>query len=79
MILSYRDGRTERFARGEHVRDFSGFRKQAEVRLDRLEAATSLKDSRSIAREPVGSFEGRSEGAIQHQNQRSMANLLRMA
>lgn len=44
MIVSYRDRRTERFARGDHVKDFSGFVRQAEVRLDRLEAANSLKD-----------------------------------
>ena len=44
MIVSYRDRRTERFAGGEQVREFSGFARQAEVRLDRLEAAASLKD-----------------------------------
>ena len=44
MIVSYRDRRTERFASGEHVKEFSGFARQAEVRLDRLEAAASLKD-----------------------------------
>lgn len=44
MIVSYRDRRTERFAQGEHVKEFSGFARQAEVRLDRLDAAQSLKD-----------------------------------
>jgi len=44
MIVSYRDKRTARFADGELVRDFSSFARQAEVRLDRLEAATSLTD-----------------------------------
>ena len=44
MIVSYRDRRTERFAGGEHVREFSGFARQAELRLDRLEAAASLRD-----------------------------------
>ena len=44
MIVSYRDKRTERFANGEHVREFSGFARQAEMRLDRLEAAANLKD-----------------------------------
>ena len=44
MIVSYRDRRTERFAGGERVKEFSGFARQAEVRLDRLEAAASLKD-----------------------------------
>ena len=44
MILSYRDSKTESFAKGEHVKEFSGFSRQAEIRLDRLEVATSLKD-----------------------------------
>ncbi|HEV7912068.1 MAG TPA: type II toxin-antitoxin system RelE/ParE family toxin [Methylocella sp.] len=44
MIVSFRDRRTERFAAGRHVREFSGFARQAEVRLDRLDAATSLAD-----------------------------------
>jgi proteic killer suppression protein len=44
MIVSYRDSKTERFARGEFIKQFSAFARQAEVRLDRLEAATSLKD-----------------------------------
>lgn len=44
MIVSYRDKRTERFASGQNVKDFSGFARQAEMRLDRLDAATSLAD-----------------------------------
>jgi proteic killer suppression protein len=48
MIVSYRDKRTDRFARGEHVKEFSGFSRQAEVRLDRLDAATRLKDLAAI-------------------------------
>jgi proteic killer suppression protein len=44
MIISYRDGKTARFANGERVREFSGFARQAESRLDRLEAATTLRD-----------------------------------
>jgi len=44
MIVSYRDKKTGRFAAGEYVREFSGFARQAERRLDRLEAAQSLQD-----------------------------------
>jgi proteic killer suppression protein len=44
VIVSYRDRRTERFASGERVQQFSGFARQAEIRLDRLEAAESLAD-----------------------------------
>jgi proteic killer suppression protein len=48
MIVSYRNKRTERFARGDRVKEFSGFSRQAERRLDRLEAATSVKDLAAI-------------------------------
>jgi proteic killer suppression protein len=44
MIVSFRDRLTTRFAAGETVRKFSAFARQAEVRLDRLEAATSRAD-----------------------------------
>ena len=44
MIVNYRDKLTARFASGEKVKAFSGFALQAELRLDRLEAATSLVD-----------------------------------
>ena len=44
MIVSYRDKSSERLARGEYVKEFSGFARQAEVRLDRLDAARSLQD-----------------------------------
>ena len=44
MILSYRDARTLRFAQGEKVNAFEPFRRQAENRLERLEAATALSD-----------------------------------
>ena len=48
MIVSYRDRKTERFAKGDRVKEFSGFSRQAERRLDRLEAAVSLKDLAAI-------------------------------
>ena len=44
MIRSYRDGRTRTFARGERVTAFQGFKKQAEKRLEILDAADSLND-----------------------------------
>jgi proteic killer suppression protein len=48
VIVSYRDRRTERFAGGDRIREFSGFTRQAEMRLDRLEAAQSLADLRAL-------------------------------
>ena len=44
MIVSFRDRTTERFARGELVKELSGFARQAELRLDRLDAAATLGD-----------------------------------
>ena len=44
MILGYRDARTERFARGERVKQFEPFRRKAEMVLDRLGAAAGLAD-----------------------------------
>jgi toxin HigB-1 len=44
MIQGYRDKRTRKFASGGRVKAFSGFARQAEKALDRLEAATSLGD-----------------------------------
>lgn len=44
MILNYRDKRTQDFANGKMVKAFSGFERSAQIRLDRLEAATSIKD-----------------------------------
>ena len=44
MIVSYRDKRTEDFASGKRVKAFSGIERVARLKLDRLEAATMLKD-----------------------------------
>lgn len=44
MIRSYGDHRTEKFAKGQRVKQFEPFRRQAEKTLDRLDAATSLSD-----------------------------------
>lgn len=44
MIQGYRDKRTRTFAEGKRVRAFSGIARKAEMRLDELDAATSLRD-----------------------------------
>ena len=44
MIVSYQNERTADFAAGKRVKAFSGFEGAARLKLDRLEAATSLKD-----------------------------------
>jgi proteic killer suppression protein len=54
MILGYRDKRTRDFAAGKRVKAFSGVQKAAQLKLDRLDAATSLKD---LAALPGNRFE----------------------
>ncbi len=44
MIRSFGDARTARFANGKRVKQFEPFRRQAEKTLDRLDAATGLRD-----------------------------------
>jgi proteic killer suppression protein len=44
VIVSYRDKRTREFASGRRVRAFSGFERAAQLKLDRLDAATSIQD-----------------------------------
>ena len=54
MIVSYRDKRTRDFAAGKRVKAFSGFERSAQLKLDRLEAAASVKD---LAALPGNRFE----------------------
>lgn len=54
MIVSYRGRRTQDFANGKRVKAFSGFERSAQIRLDRLEAAMSIKD---LAALPGNCFE----------------------
>jgi proteic killer suppression protein len=44
MILSFRDKRTREFAAGKRVKVFASFERRAEMKLDQLDAATSLLD-----------------------------------
>ena len=44
MIAGYRDKRTRDFATGSRVKAFSGIERPARLKLDRLEAATALRD-----------------------------------
>jgi proteic killer suppression protein len=48
MIVSYRDKRTRDFAAGKRVKGLSGIERPARLKLDRLEAATALKDLASL-------------------------------
>jgi toxin HigB-1 len=44
VILGYKDKRTRDFAAGKRVKAFSGFERAARLKLDRLEAAASIRD-----------------------------------
>jgi len=44
MIVSFRDKRTRELAEGNRVKAFSSFERKAELKLDQLEAATSILD-----------------------------------
>ena len=54
MILGYRDKRTRDFAAGKRVKAFFGFERAARLKLDRLEAAASIRD---LAALPGNRFE----------------------
>jgi len=54
VILSFRTKRTRDFAAGKRVKAFSGFERSVRLKLDRLEAATSLRD---LAALPGNRFE----------------------
>ena len=54
MIAGYRDKRTREFAAGQRVKAFFGVERPARLKLDRLEAATAVKD---LAALPGNRFE----------------------
>ena len=54
MIVGYRDKRTRDFALGRRVKAFSGVARSARLKLDRLEAAVTLRD---LAALPGNRFE----------------------
>jgi proteic killer suppression protein len=54
MIAGYRDKRTREFAAGQRVKAFFGVERTARLKLDRLEAATAVKD---LAALPGNRFE----------------------
>jgi proteic killer suppression protein len=54
VIVSFRDKRTRHFAAGKRVTAFSALGRSARLKLDRLEAATSLRD---LAALPGNRFE----------------------
>jgi proteic killer suppression protein len=62
VVVSYRDKRTRDFAAGKWVRAFSGFERAARLKLDRLEAATSLRDLAALPGNRFEALKGDREG-----------------
>ena len=62
MIRGYGDRRTANFAEGKRVKGFEPFRRQAEKTLDRLEAATSLRDIANFPGHRLEKLKGDREG-----------------
>jgi proteic killer suppression protein len=44
VIVSFRDKRTREFAQGNRIKAFAGIERKAEMRVDQLDSATSLRD-----------------------------------
>jgi toxin HigB-1 len=62
MIQGYGDRRTRRFAEGEFVKEFSGFSRQAEVRLERLDAAVRISDLAALPGNRLEALKGDRSG-----------------
>ena len=62
MIKCYRDNRTQEFAEGKRIKEFEGFRRQAEKRLDILDAATSLADLQALPSNALEALKGDRKG-----------------
>ena len=62
MILGFRDKDTERLWHGEFIRRLQGIRRQALMRLGRLEAATSLGDLAGLSGNRLEALSGRRQG-----------------
>ena len=62
MILSYRDERTRDFVTGKRVKAFFGIERAARLKLDRLEAAASLKDLAALPGNRFEALKGQRKG-----------------
>jgi proteic killer suppression protein len=62
MIVSYRDDRTREFAAGRRVKAFSGIERAARLKLDRLEAAVTLRDLAALPGNRLEALKGDRKG-----------------
>lgn len=75
VILSYRDKRTRDFAWGKRVKAFFGIECAARLKLDRLEAATSILDLAALPGNRFEALKGKAQRTVQHTDQRPMASV----
>ena len=62
MVGGYRDKRTRDFALGKRVKAFSGFERAARLKIDRLEAAVTLKDLAALPGNRFEALKGNRKG-----------------
>ena len=62
MVGGYRDKRTRDFALGKRVKAFSSIERAARLKLDRLEAAVSLKDLAALPGNRSAALKGHRKG-----------------
>ena len=62
MILSYRGKRTRDFAAGKRVKALSGIERAARLKIDRLEAASSLADIAALPGNRLEALKGDRKG-----------------
>ena len=62
--VGFRDKRTRVFAEGGLVKSFSGFLRQAEMKLDQLEAATTVRDLAVLPGNQLEALKGDRKGQL---------------
>ena len=62
MVLSCRDKRTRDFVAGKKIKAFSGFERAAQLKMDRMHAATSEKDLSALPGNRFEALKGARKG-----------------
>jgi len=62
MIVSFRTKTTRAFAEGKYVKAFEGFSRQAEMKLDQLDAATTVQDLATLPGNRLEALKGDRKG-----------------
>lgn len=62
MIVSFRTKTTREFAEGKYAKAFAGFSRQAEMKLDQLDAATTVQDLATLPGNRLEALKGDRKG-----------------